>query len=69
MAKPDECMNMAQKLIAALADVACADYIASDKNELSKADVCLLRECACRAESNLRDVIAALVGHTLAEVE
>ena len=61
--------KMAKKLTTAFELVSNSSFIVNDNDEMSKANICLLREYLAGAESGLSDVIAALVGHTLAEVE
>ena len=63
--------KVAKKLARAFSLVSNASYIAcvSDSRELTKDEIALLRDYLPDAEDDLQDVIVALVGHTLAEVE
>lgn len=55
---------VAKKLVDALANVVASGVIAQDLNGQEQ-----LRNLLADAEDELQDVIAVLVGHTLAEVE
>lgn len=60
---------VAEKLVDAYMLVCNSGYVVNDNDEMSKANICLLRDNLCSAESALRDAIVAFIGHTLAEVE
>lgn len=69
MSKPNAAKEVAQGLVVAYRNTCEAEYIVTDKDELSKADVCLLRERLCGIERDLRLLIVVFVGSKLMEVE